>query len=106
MGKAELQKEDEAISALDSQINKERSVAFQDELALEKTNNEILAALKKGDKKKTAELRAKLKVLEAKYLAEEKEVKLLQGEEDKEVAIEKETKAKVAADLKAELDVE
>lgn len=104
--KAELAKEDAEIAALDSEIKKERNLAFQDELALSKTNDEILAALKKGDKKKAEELRAKLKVLEARYSAEEKEVQLLTGEESKELALEKQTKAKVAADAKAELALE
>lgn len=104
--KAELSKEDADIKALDDTIKKERNLAFTDEVELAKANDAYLEALKKGNKKLAGELQAKIKALQAKYAEDEKAVLALQAEESEEIAVEEQTKKKVAADIKAELAVE
>jgi len=97
-----LVEEEKALKALDAEIKKDRKLAFEDEIALSKANDAYLEALKKGDKKKAGELRAQIKEIQGRYLAEENLVKSLESEETTLVAAEQEQSAKIKADLKIE----
>jgi len=97
----ELASEEAVLKSTDAKLKGERNIAFQEEIALTKANDAYLEALKSGDKKKAAELSAKIKTLQAKYAADEQQVLALTKEEANEVALEKKTLAKVK---KEELD--
>jgi len=97
----ELASEEAVLKSTDAKLKGERDIAFKEEIALTKANEAYLEALKSGDKKKAAELSAKIKTLQAKYAADEQQVLALTKEEANEVALEKKTLAKVK---KEELD--
>lgn len=104
--KKKLDEEEAVIKALDSTLQKERKLAFSEELEIGRTNDAVLEALRKGDTKLTKELQTKIRDLEAQYASEEKKILALQDEEEKESKEEKALLAKVKADEKEELKEE
>jgi len=94
------------IKKTDAKLNKERNLAFQDEIALEKAQDDYVEALKKNDQKAVDALKVKIKALKADYASNENQVLALRAEEAKEIEVEASLKSKVKADEVAELELE
>jgi len=101
-----LEAEESMIKKTDAKLNKERNLAFQDEIALEKAQDDYVEALKKNDQKAVDALKVKIKALKADYASNENQVLALRAEEAKEIEVEASLKSKVKADEVAELELE
>jgi len=102
----ELKKDTDAIKRTDAELAKERKLAFEDEIALERAQDDYVEALKKNDNKAADAIATKIKALKADYAKQESQVVALTAEETKEVAAEKTLQAKVKVDEADELQLE
>lgn len=98
-----LEQDKEVVKSLDAMLNKERKLAFDDEVLLSKKTEAFLKALQKGDDAAVAALKAEIKVIQARYDAEEKEIIAIKEKETKAVEVEQALLAKVKSDEKTEL---
>lgn len=104
--KTDLAVESLTIKETDDKLNKERNLAFQDEIAIEKANDAYVEALKRGDKKEVEALKLKIQALTADYEKQEKQVIALGAKEAAEVEKEEKLKGQVKNDEEVELKLE
>jgi len=100
---SKLEADEEVVKALDQVLNKERKLAFEDEVLLQKKTDAFLKALQKDDAAGVAAIKLEIKEIQARYDAEEKKVLALTAEETKAVDVENKLAAKVKVDMSAEL---